>query len=109
MPKAKHLVAISGATGHVTDASEGIPTGLEPGDKHIVKVQFAIAGPTRQALIYAEGNLGMAHQSLDRKIRAQCDTVQGPFGAGLKAYFEAEWVKDTVGWRIGKKVDAQDW
>ena len=43
---------------------------------------------------------GREEGTVDKKVRA--DT-----GGDVKAYFEAEW--SSEGWKIGKKVLAEDW
>ena len=71
----------------------------------IVKVQMPLAvapvgAPTAGYLVYARGRRHMVAQTITL-------ATSEALGPDKKAYFEAEFTGHV--WRIGKRVDDQDW
>jgi hypothetical protein len=71
----------------------------------IVKVQRPISDPNGPLLVYAKGHANM--KTMDRFPARVWIAME----ADVKAYFEAEWSPEgsPEGWKIGKRVENQDW
>jgi hypothetical protein len=70
----------------------------------LVKVQTPqmTSDPEALALVYDKDRKWLVQQQLD-------DATKDAMGADAKAFFEAEY-QPTVGrWKIGKRVNDQDW
>jgi len=71
----------------------------------IIKVQRPLSTnhPGNPWLLYDKNHTHVEHReegAIDKKVRTD-------MGSDVKAYFEAEW--SSEGWKIGKKVLAEDW